>query len=128
MKIFYFLILALVLVACATDYDPNRERFVGKAELNYNMVKRIKCLSYAPMGDSLYMDFRVGIKQYTRHTDICYGWKDKGDERCIYASVPYDDHGVVDVFKTREGDTLKVGSNFLVLVEAGGCLLFKLKK
>ena len=122
MKKILILASALLMVACATSPTQSNNRVIGSSSTSYNTFYRIGCIDHLPMEGATRYRSHVEITKYEDRSMVCIRYVDN-DERCTEASVPYDDHGVREVYSTAEGDTMTLDMASFMVTGGKGCFV-----
>lgn len=113
---------ALLLSACASSPTQASTRVTGSSSTNYTTFARIGCIDHLPMGEAIHYRSHVEITKYEDKSVVCFRYEGN-EERCGEASVPYNDHGVREVYTTADGDTLTLDMASFMVTGGKGCFV-----
>jgi hypothetical protein len=122
MKMIFIFATALLMSACASSPTQASTRVIGSSSTNYTTLARIGCLDHLPMEEAIRYRSHVEITKYEDRSMVCVRY-DGNEERCYEASVPYDDHGVREVYSTADGDTLTLDMASFMVTGGMGCFM-----
>jgi len=122
MKKILILTSAMLLVACASQPTQPGTRVTGSSSTNYTTFARVGCLDHLPMEESIRYRSHVEITKYEDRSIVCIRYEGN-EERCNEATVPYNDHGVREIYTTAEGDTLSLDLASFMVTGGKGCFV-----
>jgi hypothetical protein len=122
MKMILIFVTTLLISACVSIPTQANNHVTGSSSTNYITLARIGCLDHLPMEEAIRYRSHVEITKYEDRSMVCVRY-DGNEERCYEASVPYNDHGVREVYTTADGDTLTLDMTSFMVTGGKGCFM-----